>query len=539
MAVRSLVPTFVFAPPRRCRVAPILVRGRAASSSGLVAVVAAPSAAGSISNANVFFVRQGIRSMGLAYNASQYTPQQMLLLGADFHRAFKAGDKGWMRTLSVSIIDHLHLFRPSEISMVLNHLAHSRVLDTDIWEPISDVLPDLFIDVDAKSVAVAMNAYARASLAHDAALQALISWGKRLSEERAMDGRAGAMLVNGVSRLRVRCPELMEGLVDSFLMDVVSLNEIDLATIANAYARFAMQQPRLFDVLRKPMMHSMRKFSVQNLAMLANAHARLQRRDEELLGVVAAELKRHCDGGKPIRENLLPSIIHAFAVRLSITPLDLIAVVEHSLPRVVSQMLISDLLLTVPPLAQIPGFRATPELRDPVFARVEAVLYELTDNALASMMSAAAKMRHTRPCFWDSCFGACEALFSRSGHQMEGRHIALFSDAVAEAWTRHVPPPFSADMKSRIFCQLAEVACREGMQAFPDVRSLAEFTAALARARYIDPRVVAMIRDRCQVLQSGRIAEADAAEPLAVDHAARLQQALVDLEALKRALPTS
>ena len=59
--------------------------------------------------------------------------------------------------------------------MTLNHFAHLKVLDAHLWQPISDALPEVFVDPDCKALGLAANAYARASLRHDAALASALA----------------------------------------------------------------------------------------------------------------------------------------------------------------------------------------------------------------------------------------------------------------------------------------------------------------------------------------------------------------------------
>lgn len=424
---------------------------------------------------------------------SGYGPQQILRLFNHLHRAFVAGDRAELRTLGKPLLKHLHLLRPSEVAMALNHFAHAKVLDSDLWQPISDALPDLFVDPDCKALGLAANAYGRALLKHDIALQAIAASTLELCAQGLFargpeEVRNIAMLVNGYSKLRVRNTLLMDTLAQQLIMRSGDLNEIDLATVANGYARLALPSESMFDSLRHPTLQAMGKFSTQNLAMLANAHARLQRCDTELLGQVATELRRRCKEGTPVPGNFLPSIVHAFVVRLQFCPQDLVYVIEFSLPQVVGTMGRSDVVLVVPSLVNVNGLCATHSFRKPVFEHCLTMLDQLTCNAILGILEAAARLRHDCANFWEVTLQHCGKSIS-SGSSWESRYIGLLSLLIAEivatapaatgASLEHWPP-FSDAVKQSIFQAIAK-GSRRIIDTF-DLRSLADLAVATTMA---------------------------------------------------------
>ncbi|CAE8594760.1 unnamed protein product [Polarella glacialis] len=448
------------------------------------------------------------RAVSAAPVQEDYTPQQVLRLCTHLHSAFVSNDKARLRALGLSLVPMLHLLRPSEVSIALNHFAHAKVLDMNLWQPISDMLPEVFIDPDCKALGLAANAYARASLKHEAALAFIADSARALANQGNMEGRNVAMLINGYSKLRVRHPGLMEVLSQQLIPRVKELNEIDLATVANGFARMAVADSQLFDALREPTAQAMEKFSVQNLAMLANAHARIMRRDTALLDLVAAELhKRSVAKGQPIAAKYLPSIVHAFAMKLSLCPPDLVQVVEFSLPRVIGQMEKSDVILTVPSLVHIPSLCAPPDFRNPVFNHCLSIMPELTGNAVVSILEAALFLRHDCQDFWRGSLQHCEASLSRNGASWELKYVSTLALLVAEVWAGAAPtgvtwPLFGEDQKSDLFAAIttAAGACARINDSSEELRAVADLAVAAARAEVANPELEGLLLRRAREL---------------------------------------
>lgn len=314
--------------------------------------------------------------------------------------------------------------------MVLNHLAHTRILDARLWQPISDALPSLFVDVDEKALGIAANAFGKASLKHEAALKNIAHGAQRLAARGRLNAKPIAMIVNGYSKMRIRNQSLMELLAEQLIQRVGDLNEVDIAAVVNGYARLMLNHDRLFEALRAPTKLYMHHFSTQNLAMIANAHARLQRPDEEILGLVASKLKAQCDGGHPIGADHLPSIVHALVSRLEFCPPDLSYAVAYSLPRVVGQMEKTDLVLTVPPLVNMPGLRTDAAFCSQVFDRCLALMGQLSHGAMTSLVDAASKLGHNCPAFWKGTLRICTNSMNTS--RWQGKYVATLALAVAK-----------------------------------------------------------------------------------------------------------
>eukprot|EP00439_Symbiodinium_sp_Y106_P063106 s1864_g9.t1 len=80
------------------------------------------------------------------------------------------------------------------------------VVDKPFWQKVSDRLPEAYLDTDSVALGLTINAYARAQLKHEAALQFLANEVLRLANRGSsyMSPRSISMVVNGMSKLRIR-----------------------------------------------------------------------------------------------------------------------------------------------------------------------------------------------------------------------------------------------------------------------------------------------------------------------------------------------
>lgn len=440
-----------------------------------------------------------------------YSAQQMLRLQSDFHRAFVQGDAATLRSYCETMLLHIHLLRPTEAAMVLNHMAQAKMTDSRFWQPFSDAFPHIFIDVDDKAVGIAANAYGRVMLKHDAALNTLSVWARRLASRGRMDGKPMAMVVNGFSRLRVRDQALMDLLATQLVRRADELNEVDIATIMNAYARLVLNNDALFEALEEPTRRCMSRFTGQNLAMIANAHARLQRPNDELLSLVTAELRAQCERGRPVPANLLPSIVHALVSRLEFCPPDLTQVVQYSLPRVIANMEKSDVVLTVPPLAHMLGLRADVDFCGPVFGRCLEVMGKLTHGAMTSLVHTASQLLYSSPAFWREAVRQTTAAMSCS--TWEGKYVATLTFSVAKVVISSrgaAGPEVLSPMELQDFLRCVErsaMAARDPLDAW-DAANLATGCAHLGLPQ--DSPLVGKLSQRARVLLSPERGETQA-----------------------------
>mmetsp|Transcript_47220 Transcript_47220/g.109222 ORF Transcript_47220/g.109222 Transcript_47220/m.109222 type:complete len:532 (+) Transcript_47220:367-1962(+) len=415
-------------------------------------------------------------SIGSAAAVAHRSPQQVLRLFADVRLAFVNGDRARLCRVSEVLLQHVRILRPTEVAVVLNHLAHARVLESHLWQRLSDALPDLFVDPDCKSLGLAVNAYARALLKHEAAIEAITASVLRLASQSSLEGRNIAMLINGLSKLRVRNVALMDTLAERLVTCAADLNEVDLATVANGYGRLTLPNGHLFDALQAPMQKTIQQFSTQNLATIADAHARIQRRDVGLLEAVAAELRRRCSQGTPIPARFLPSLVRAFAVRLEVCPQHFVEVVELSLPQVVGEMDTPSVVLTIPSLVHIVGLRAPLSFCQPVFDHClpMLILGQLTCKAVVGILDAAARLRHRHPTFWVDSLRTCGNSIRRG--LWEGKHIGTLSLLVSSVCAASAWPSFPAEEVIGFFQSVAE-GSRVTLDTF-DLQSFADLAVA-------------------------------------------------------------
>jgi len=407
---------------------------------------------------------------------ASYSPQQVLRLVAHMHEAFSLQNFARFRSLCEPFLLLLRFMRPTEVAMTLNHLAHARLLDGALWQPISDALPALYVDADTKAVSIAANAYARALLKHESALEAIARCTQTLASHGRLDARSVAMLINAYSKLRAHNVALMNTLMEQLPTLRCSLNAQDLANVANGLARMTMHNEQLFDTLRGPLIRTMSDFDAQNLAMIVNAYARMLRRDDQVLSVIASEIRRRCEKGQRLSAKYLPSMVHAYAVKLSCQSEDFARAVEISLPEAIEYMGRADLVLTVPSLRFMSGLEATPFFRRQVFGQCVSRLSELTYNAVVSILEAAVALRHDDGAFWAAALSHCEA--SLGQENWLPRYLALLSGVVSERW---VSADGAAAQEERLLLRIVEEAQRT-IDAF-DLRDLADLAEAVADMR--------------------------------------------------------
>lgn len=243
----------------------------------------------------------------------EFSAQQILRLCTHFHRAFLKKDKARLVQLAIELRQKRHLLRAAEVSMTLNHFAQLQVLDHELWNAFSEALVEAYLEPDCKALGLAANAYARAMLQHKESLEFVARQVEALAQQREMEVRNVAMIVNGFSKLRLRDAQMMTAISEQLICTAHELNAVDLATVANGYARLWLHESEVFDAMKEPMMRAMPDFSVQNLAMVAHAYGRFFRREEDLLEAICLELKKRCDQGQAVPAENLGSIVHAFA----------------------------------------------------------------------------------------------------------------------------------------------------------------------------------------------------------------------------------
>ncbi|CAK9094569.1 unnamed protein product [Durusdinium trenchii] len=336
----------------------------------------------------------------------EFSAQQILRLCSHFHRAFLQKDKGQLIALASELQRHGHLLRPAEVSMALNHFAHSKILDEALWTTFSETLIQSYIEVDCKALGLAANAYARAMLQHEETLTFLARQVEAVAWKGQMEARNLAMVVNAFSKLRRRDEELMGAISFQLKSSARALNAVDLATVANGYARLWLHDAEVFEAMQEPLIDALPSCSIQNLAMIAHAYGRFFRRDEPLLLALCRQLlerQRRC--GEVIPAENMGSIVHAYATRLRFCPEEFLRVVEHSLPKVVMQMELPDTILTVAALKNMPKESFDfPRIRGPVFAQCLKFMPKLMSSGLVSVMAAAVHLEHENPQFWTQIF---------------------------------------------------------------------------------------------------------------------------------------
>ncbi|CAK9023202.1 Uncharacterized protein SCF082_LOCUS16117 [Durusdinium trenchii] len=230
---------------------------------------------------------------------------QILRLCSHFHRAFLQKDKGQLIALASELQRHGHLLRPAEVSMALNHFAHSKILDEALWTTFSETL-------------IQANAYARAMLQHEETLTFLarqveaVAW-KGQMEARNLVGtlRRHSRVVGTLSRLPtaignggecfLQAPaqgamgpvdwfsgaahqleyhtDVFEPVCDEELMGAISFQL--KSSVANGYARLWLHDAEVFEAMqekwrlgrgpvREPLIDALPSCSIQNLAMIAH-----------------------------------------------------------------------------------------------------------------------------------------------------------------------------------------------------------------------------------------------------------------------------
>lgn len=358
--------------------------------------------------------------------AASYSKQQVLLLCRHVHRAFVDKNVAEMRRLAPAVTDNLEVIRPGEFAAILHHFAYGRMSDRQFWSRASDALGDVFVDPDPKALALAANAYAKAAVNHQGALQVIADWGVKLGNVQGMvfEPRYIAMLLAGLSKLQFRDEALLKAIAAQVVRQIGQFNHIDIAQIANGFARLKFPSHEVFDALRGPTLAFMAEFSHKNLATLANAHARLGIDDESVLGPVASELAARCQKGAPVPANVLPTVINAYVERLVYVPDDLRRAIEFSLPLVVKDMEPTDIILSVPPLLRVPGLEVTRGFLDPVFRACEGAKDKINAKGNVALMETAQHLGHECPVFWGAALQHCAAGMAAMGRDWEPLLVA-------------------------------------------------------------------------------------------------------------------
>ncbi|CAJ1379003.1 unnamed protein product [Effrenium voratum] len=399
----------------------------------------------------------------------EFSSQQILRLCTLFHRALLAQDKVKVHSLGWELLKKKHLLRPGEACMALNHFAQLKVLDHDLWQGFSDALPEVFVEIDCKTLGLTTNAYARAMLKHDVAFQLLARRAETLLRQGRMQGRHMAMIVNGFSKLRVRDEALMEAVSTEVTSSAEKLNAVDLASVANGYARLWMHDKEVLDALREPTMSALPQFNMQNIAMIIHAHGRFLRHDAELLGALLAELRRRCEASREVvpAHNLAP-IIHAMATRLSWCTPDFLKVVDMSLPTAIKEMKLPDTFLTVAGLKNITGWHVSQELRNAVFSHCLQQMRRFSSGGVVAVLELALKLQHHSVDFWNRALSACqESLATTSWEPANIASLALVLSELPEGIE-----------KAELVDAVAEMA--QGLEALP-LETLVDLAAAFAR----------------------------------------------------------
>merc|ERR1740129_1421231 len=108
--------------------------------------------------------------------------------------------------------------------MGMNLIYHVYLNSIFLLQTISDALPALYVDADTKAVSIAANAYARALLKHESALEAIAKCTQTLASHGRLDARSVAMLINAYSKLRAHNVALMNTLMEQLPTLRCSLN---------------------------------------------------------------------------------------------------------------------------------------------------------------------------------------------------------------------------------------------------------------------------------------------------------------------------
>merc|ERR1719486_251343 len=112
---------------------------------------------------------------------------------------------------------------------------------------------------------------------------------------------------------------------------------------------------------------------MRHVTMVLNAYSRIDVKDAqtiESVRMLIRSLKKRSQSGELVPAQYIASIIHACTVRLAPAPPELASVVELSLPPVVTDLDLSDLVMIIPLLPRIPHLRAKGGFNAAVFSRV-------------------------------------------------------------------------------------------------------------------------------------------------------------------------
>ncbi|CAE7595079.1 unnamed protein product [Symbiodinium natans] len=404
----------------------------------------------------------------------------VLPLTTIFHRAYVAGDHAKLRELNPWILQKLHLLRPREVAMVLNHLAFLQVLDHSFWQTVSDRVPEILISSDMVCLSLMVNAYARGALKHEATLQFLAAEVMQMAARGGeyLPPRTISMVVNGMSKLRIRDEKLMKTMSIHARSAVADMTEVDLSMVANAYARLWINDQKLFDALEEPVKRAMPRFTILHLTALAHAHGRLLRRDEEMLQAIASTLWQRCESSQEAVDALnLSATMHAFATRLAFSSSDFVKVVEFSLPQVIEEMSISDFVLTVCAARRIEGLAPSRRLCEPLFRHSLHLLRELQASAVVNILELAAQLQHDSSEFWQTMLSHCATMLETSRFY-EAQHISTLALLLARLWRGSITPShldLPDELKTRCFVAVATALLE--LNGNSDIASLADVVA--------------------------------------------------------------
>lgn len=418
-----------------------------------------------------------------------YSAQQVLRLCAHVHKAFLQKDARKLRELVRPVLQNVHLLRPGEFAMMLNHYANGRVVDKPFWNQMAESVEDVFVDPDCRSLGISVNAFARASFRHDGTLDIIAKWGERLANSEEIDAKNIALMVNGYAKLRVRNDSFMGVMVGEVAKRASELNHVDIANIANGYARLGIRSERLFDSLRGPVIQNMNNFSMVNLSTLADAYARLQLHDMTVLDALAAELNSRCKKGNLVPANCLPAIISAYVEKLNVHTLDTIQVIESSLPKAMKDMGKNDIILSVPPLIRLDALCPSGEFLDQVFSACRKIMPDITCNAVIGLLSVAEHWQYDRQDFWDSSLKVCAGKIAFG--EWEPRYVSMAAGiagklcATSGKYARS-QPVVSTSVQDELF-ESFQGELERSPQAY-DLRSVADIAVACLRAEPANDR---------------------------------------------------
>eukprot|EP00397_Hematodinium_sp_SG-2012_P026349 GEMP01027601.1.p1 GENE.GEMP01027601.1~~GEMP01027601.1.p1 ORF type:complete len:536 (+),score=130.80 GEMP01027601.1:173-1780(+) len=389
--------------------------------------------------------------------------QDLFQLSGRIHDAFARKNFDEFRSFFPEIEAYMELMRPGEVAMLTNHLARlppgiQRANDVDrIWRRVSEHVHDILVDCEGHTLSIMLNAFAVGKRTDDKKVlyQLVDLLPQRVGD---MNARSVCMVINAFARLEITHDAAMEALVGQVQNLAPTFNSIDVATVTNGLAKLNYPNAaEIFEML--PVAELIPKCSPSHVSMIANAYSRIRCKDEKILRLLAERAYELTENGrKPYPADFLPSLVHALAVRFNFTPTPLVRTVACTLPFVAYELTLADVVLSIPALARMSELATMEGWSEEIVQRIARDMTKFHGHALGGILYALAKLGVGKLDFWEPALTyLCDVCLPKGDLWTMERYSALslvlsseivqstgglrFFDAVSETCEKHTWTP--------------------------------------------------------------------------------------------------